>query len=140
MIDKIQWLGTPESRIISIRKFRKFIDNLPFEKAVMLTQQNWNSGPHINKLHFDISKVDDWPTPWDLFGQSTFCSNSQILGIFYTLLLSEHSKQHNIKLAISEDVIQGEKVNIVFDNYPLDNLNISSIVTKENLKTKLGVI
>ena len=59
--------------------------------------------------HFDISKVEQWPTPWDLFSQTTFCINSQALGTFYTLLLSNHSKNHDIKLAIIEDVIQGEK-------------------------------
>ena len=139
MTDKIQWLGTPESRIISIRKFRKYIDNLPFDKAVILTKENWDSGPRINKPHFDISKVEEWPTPWDLFGQSTFCSNSQALGTFYTLVLSEHGKQHDIKLVIIEDIIQGEKAAIVLDNYPLNDLNISSVVRPEDIKNKLGV-
>ena len=80
MNDKIQWLGTPESRILSIRKFRKYIDNLPFEKAVTLTRENWQAGPRINKFQFDISKVDECPTPWNLFSQNIFCSNSQEIG------------------------------------------------------------
>lgn len=139
MSDKIAWLGTPESRIISIRKFRKYIDTLPFEDAVVLIKENWDSGPRINKPHFDISKVDEWPTPWDLFGQTTFCINSQALGTFYTLLLSEHGKQHDIKLAIIEDIIQGEKAAIVLDDYPLTDYNVSSIVKREDIKHKLGV-
>ena len=137
--DSIQWLGSPESRIISIRKFRKYIDDLPFDKAVKLTSENWNSGPKINKLCFDISKVEDWPTPWDLFGQSTFCANSQILGTFYTLVLSKHNKSHDIKLAIVEDIIQGERPLLITDDLPLNELMISCVVKPENIKTKLGV-
>ena len=137
--EKIQWLGTPESRIISIRKFRKYIDSLPFEQAVKLIRENWDSGPRINKPHFDISKVEEWPIPWDLFSQTTFCINSQALGTFYTLVLSEHAKSHDIKLVIIEDVIQGEKAAIVLDDYPLDNLVISNVITVNDIKQKLGV-
>jgi len=139
MADKIAWLGTPESRIISIRKFRKYIDTLPFEQAVETIKTNWDSGPRINKPHFDIAKVDQWPTPWDLFGQTTFCVNSQALGTFYTLLLSEHGKEHDIKLAIIEDIIQGEKAAIVLDDYPLTDYTVSSIVKREDILSKLGV-
>ena len=139
MKESIRWLGSPESRILSIRNFRKYIERLPFDQAVMLTRENWQSGPRINKLQFDISKVEEWPTPWDLFGQSIFCANSQILGVFYTLILSEHSKQHNIKLAIIEDIIQGEKPAIVLDNFPLKE-TVSTVITPSDIKVKLGVV
>jgi len=137
--NQITWLGTPESRILSIRQFRKQIDKMPFEDAVKLTVDNWSSGPTVHNLKFDISKVEEWPTPWDLFGQSTFCSNSQALGTFYTLLLSEHAKEHDIKLAIIEDVITGERPAIVFDNPPLTEFTVSSIISSNDIKNKLGV-
>jgi hypothetical protein len=138
MTNTIAWLGSPESRIISIRKFRQYINTLPFEEAVEETRKNWNAGPKINKPHFDISNVNDWPTPWDLFGQSTFCVNSQALGTFYTLILSDHIKQHDIKLAIIEDVILGEKISFIIDNYPTTGLIISSIIEPSDIKSKLG--
>ena len=103
---QIAWLGTPESRILSIRQFRKYIDSLSFEDAVKFTQKTWDSGPRVNKLHFNIGDINDWPSPWELFSQQTFCKNSQALGVFYTLIMSEHSKKHDIKLAILNDVVQ----------------------------------
>jgi len=133
----IQWLGTPEARIISIRKFRQYIDGLPFDKAVQLTRENWDSGPRIKKLQFDISKIVEWPTPWDLFGQNIFCANAQALGFFYTLVLSEHSKKHDIKLAIIEDVIMGEKPAIVLDNCPIME-TVSAVYGSVDIKEKLG--
>jgi hypothetical protein len=138
MNNHISWLGTPESRIISIRKFRQYIDELPFEKAVDLTRENWNSGPRINKPHFDIAKVEEWPTPWDLFSQNTFCANSQALGFFYTLVLSEHGKQHDIKLAITEDIIFGEQPLIIMDNEPIQDLAVSCMIGQNDIKNKLG--
>ena len=134
----IQWLGSPESRILSIRKFRKYIDGLSFEDAVKITQQNWESGPRVNKLHFNITDIDDWPTPWDLFSQQTFCKNSQALGVFYTLIMSDHAKKHDIKLAILNDVIQGECVANIFDNkYPSD-WSVSNMIRPADIKIKLG--
>ncbi len=131
MKNEILWLGTPESRILSIRKFRKYIDTIPFEQAVKLTQENWNAGPRINKLNFDISNVDSWPTPWDLFGQTVFCPNSQILGAFYTLSLSNHAKNHKIELIIKQDILGGVP-NIAID---LDTLSdeMELISTAENM-------
>ena len=135
----IQWLGTPESRILSIRKFRKYIDNLKFEDAVSLTQKNWESGPRVNKLHFNIAEVNDWPTPWDLFSQQTFCKNSQALGIFYTLIMSDHAKDHDIQLAVIDDVVRGECIALVVDNCYPHNWSISNMIKKEDVKVKMGV-
>lgn len=138
MVDKISWLGSPEARIINIRKFRQYINTLPFKKAIVETKKNWDAGPRINNSSFHISNIDSWPTPWDLFSQSFFSIEDQTLGIFYTLLLSDHAKMHSIKLAIAEDIIQGEKPVIVIDNYPLTNYNISAIITENTIKNKLG--
>lgn len=135
----ISWLGTPESRILSIRRFRKYIDNLPFEKAVELTKKNWESGPLVNKEQFDIANVEEWPTPWDLFSQPTFCKHAQALGVFYTLLLSDHAKEHDIAFAVIEDVVFGEKPAIIFDNFPLTDMNVSCIMKWNDVKHKLGV-
>ncbi len=138
----IAWLGTPESRILSIRKFRKEIDHLPFEEAVTLTQKLWEGGPGINKISLDLTNVDAWPTPWDLFGQSAYCANAQVLGAFYTLVLSDHAKVHNIELAIVQDILAGDQGRIVFDDLPLTDLTNSTIITKvgtQDIKEKLGV-
>jgi hypothetical protein len=127
--DKIKWLGKPEERILSIRKFRKYIDTISFDQAVKLTQNNWINSPKINNLQFDITEVDSWPTPWELFSNSVFCQNSQILGAFYTLILSKHIETHSIELIIVDDVINGVNGAIVLDKSPL------KIIKGEPLKT-----
>lgn len=138
--DRIKWLGTPEERILSIRKFRKYIDTLSFEEAIKLTQNNWIDSPRINTLQFDITEIDKWPTPWELFSKNVFCKNSQVLGAFYSLILSKHIEDHNIELVLVDDVINGVKGAIVLDKAPLKKIKGSVIKTinKKDLKNKLG--
>jgi hypothetical protein len=111
--NQIAWLGKPETRILNIRAFRKYIDTLPFDAAVSVTQYIWETSPRLNKIHFNIANVEEWPNPWELFSQTAYCSNSQTLGAFYTLILSEHVKEHEIGLAIINDTILGEQVKII---------------------------
>ena len=138
MTENIKWLGTPETRILSVREFRKFIDTLPFEEAVKITQKNWESGPKINKDQFDIGNVDNWPNPWELFSMNTFCSNAQALGSFYTLVLSRHRNEHNISLAIINDIVMGERAELILDNYPLMNNDVVDIINTDDIHEKLG--
>jgi len=138
--DKIKWLGKPEERILSIRKFRKYIDTIPFHQAVKFTQENWINCPRINNLQFDITEVDQWPTPWELFGNSVFCQNSQVLGAFYTLILSKHIDVHTIELIIVDDIINGVKGAIVLDKSPLKLIQGTPLktISISDLTNKLG--
>jgi hypothetical protein len=113
--NEISWLGTPEDRILSIRKFRKHIEEIPFNEAIDTTKNIWEGSPKINKLYFDISKVSEWPSPWDLFSQNSYCSNSKTLGAFYTLILSKHNQNHDIKLVVLNDNVFGESTIITAD-------------------------
>lgn len=138
-MNDIAWLGKPEERIINIRKFREHINTLSFQEAVKLTIDNWFSAPKLNKNQFDLSNIDDWPTPWNLFGQQTFCINAQTLGVFYTLILSDHIKYHDIKIAIVDDIITGYKPAIILDNYKVPKeYKIIVCFDKNDVKKKLG--
>lgn len=136
----IKWLGTPEERILSIRQFRKYIDTLSFEEAVKLTQNNWIDSPRINTLSFDILETEKWPSPWELFSKNVFCQNSQVLGVFYTLIMSKHIENHNIELVLVDDIINGVKGAIVLDKAPLKKAKgkVIKLINKNDLKTKLG--
>lgn len=138
MTSQIQWLGSPESRILNIREFRKFIDTLPFEEAVKVTQKNWEAGPKINKDQFEIGNVERWPNPWELFAQNMFCANAQALGSFYCLTLSKHRNEHDIAIAIVNDIVMGERAELVLDNCPLSNVDVVDIIRTKDIHEKLG--
>lgn len=140
MENKIKWLGNPEERILSIRNFRKFINTISFEQAVKLTQENWNNSPKINNMQFNIDDITTWPTPWELFEKPMFAKNTQCLGAYYTLILSNHNKEHDIDLAVLNDIVTGSYLAIVLDKYPLDKnkYNVTNIITSDDLKKQLG--
>jgi hypothetical protein len=137
MSTNIKWIGSAEDRIISIRKFRKYISTLPLQEAVQLTKNQWESGPFLNQLQFDIAELSCWPTPWELFSKNSFCKNSQCLGTLYTLVMSEHGKDNNFALAIIDDVIEGAIPAILVGNDyqdELSNYNVRFIITAEEIK------
>lgn len=141
---EIQWLGSPEARILSIRKFRKYLDTLEFQNAIGACKENWENSPLIKKPQFELSNVVEWPNPWDLFSQQIFCDNSRALGMFYTLMLSKHSETHDIKFGILQDIIQGEKGIVLLDGYEeilknkFNDWMTIQLVTKDEIKDKLG--
>lgn len=134
---EIKWLGTPEDRILSIRKFREYINTLPFVDAVRLTQKVWNGSPSIKANQFDFCDVADWPTPWELFSQPIYCIHSQVLGAYYTLVMSNHINAHSINLVITEDIIGGIKILIVIDDSPLTNYNVIATIKGTDVLKKL---
>jgi hypothetical protein len=135
---KIAWLGTPEERILSIRNFRKYINTIPFEEAVVLTKNNWNDSPKINKDKINISNISEWPTPWELFGQSVFSENEQVLGTFYTLILSNHAKEHDISLGVI-DYLTTIQLELIIDSEPLSDFKVINIINVSDLKIQLGI-
>ena len=137
-MNNIQWLGLPESRILSIRNFRKHIESLSFDEAVQLTKENWGYSPRVNLTQFDFSDIHTLPSPWELFGQKFFCVNGMVLGIFYTLALSVHSKIHNIEIGIQEDLISGDSPLLILDSFPLTDKNILFKINKQDLKKQIG--
>jgi len=138
----IQWIGTPEDRILSIRKFRKYISELSFEEAVTATINQWEFCPILRKDKFDISVLEQWPTPWELFSENTFCKNSQCLGVLYTLIMSSHGKDTNFSVGIVNDVIEGIiPALLIGDKYlseiEQEKVQLVQTITKQEILTKI---
>ena len=49
----------------------------------------WARAPLVNH-HLHIADYEDWPLPWDLLADNTFCELAKCLGIVYTILLIDH--------------------------------------------------
>ena len=140
MKNSIMWLGSPEERILSIRKFRKYISTLPLEEAINETMKQWENSPTIKKDKFDILEIESWPTPWELFSENTFCKNAQCLGSIYTLTMSEHGKNTKFSLGVINDVIEGISPAILIgDNYlsEMTNCGKFEVITSEQIKSKI---
>lgn len=75
-----------ETRLKSWFDLRNTITNQPLETQCIEVDRYWQQVPIQNHyLHIDFIK--DWPDPWTLINDNTFCPYARALGMFYTLLL-----------------------------------------------------
>ena len=69
--------------------FRDTLENssTPFEDVSLYFERKLNT-----KNYTDPYDRENWPTPWELIYEDQFCLFNIILGIFYTLQLTERFK------------------------------------------------
>ena len=81
------WTTGPEERLLSWRKFRKYISKLSKEEAILETTRLWSQAP-ISNQYLAADLIQDWPDPWQLIHYNHYDDISITLGIVYTLTLS----------------------------------------------------
>lgn len=57
------------------------------------------------KIYTDPYDSTTWPTPWELISENEFCNFNLILGICYTLQLTERFKDSHPKINVAIDKI-----------------------------------
>ena len=62
----------------------------------------YQKAPTVN-IHTDPYNQDTWPTPWELLLENKYCKFCKILGMCYTLQLTESFKGENYKIHIAKD-------------------------------------
>lgn len=72
----------------------------PFEDVVEFFQKH----PSV-KIYTDPYNKLSWPTPWELISENVYCPFNFILGICYTLQLTERFKTCQPKIHIAFDIL-----------------------------------
>lgn len=96
------WAHSPYTKLCAWKNLREDISALSPADALNLTSAWWQSSSAVRRT-FDPWKIDKWPNPWNLLYQSEQCPNSIILGIYYTLALTN---LNFYKLAVINDIEQ----------------------------------
>lgn len=73
--------------------------NSPFEDVVKFFQKLPSA-----KNYTDPYEKQSWPTPWELISENIYCPFNFILGLCYTLQLTERFKHCQPKIHISFDI------------------------------------
>jgi hypothetical protein len=68
----------------------------------------WQNAPMVNH-HLHILDISNWPSPWELLVENTYCSVAKALGMCYTMLLLNIT---DIKMVEATDM-QGEDLVLV---------------------------
>jgi len=75
-----------ESRLRHWYELRQKLQNTDIETKCVEIDKFWQSVPLVNH-HLHPYDMDNWPNPWELIAENTYCTLAKGLGMIYTLLL-----------------------------------------------------
>lgn len=119
------WQSHPEQRLIAWANLRNECkDNPNLELVITKIHDWWQQAPMVLRyLHTDL--IDDWPDPWELIAENTYCSLAKCLGMCYTVCMLDRQDIHN--LCISE-VNNNDYIVQVNNGLYTMNWNVDSVV------------
>lgn len=107
------------------KEFRVTLENsdTPFEDVLDF----WRNAP-LGRPYTDPYDSALWPDPWELIEENIYCEFLQILGVCYTLQLTERFSQSNFEIHITLNKKEDTIVYLLFiDNQPIGYYNDESI-------------
>jgi hypothetical protein len=138
-----------ETRLRSWSRLRDLLVKCDFEKICIDVDKFWQLVPTSNHyLHPDFIK--DWPDPWQLLFDNTYCNYSRALGMIYTLILLGINK---LELVEAVDDNSNEVVLVLVDdakyvlnywpgtvvNNHISDFTITKILDISPLYSKIGL-
>jgi hypothetical protein len=78
--------STYEARLQAWFQLRQSVVNLPLEQQCITVDKWWQHAPLVNH-HLHPYDIDNWPDPWELLSENTYCEVARALGMCYTLIL-----------------------------------------------------
>ena len=87
-----------------LSRWREFRDSLETSSnAIDDVVQFYRMAPTVS-IHTDPYNNNTWPGPWELLHENQYCSFCKILGICYTLQLTESFKGKSFEIIIGRDI------------------------------------
>ena len=133
------WNLLPSERLGCWQDFRKSISQKSFEEALKDTQHLWSYAPYVAH-YLTTDRIKEWPGPWELVYENYYCDLAKALGIVYTLYLSDHCPEMEIR--IYNEPSTKEQYNLVWiakGKYVL-NLVHDEVVNKAQVDKNLKLV
>jgi len=138
--------NTYEQRLRDWRQLRETTKILPLEQQCIEIDRWWQQAPFVTH-HLSWNDATNWPDPWTLLSENTYCLLTRAVGICYTLMMNDI----HVELVYASDVMAEEHYLVSVDNakyicnfWPdsvistrLNSFNIISSKNLEFLKTKI---
>lgn len=114
-----------EERLSLWRKFRDSLENDPNPLNSVL--DFYNLAPKVS-MHTDPWTKEMWPDPWQLIYENQYCDFCRVLGMCYSLQLTERFKGSTFEIHISIDrenaqtfyLLRIDNMIIGYDNIPTE--------------------
>jgi len=104
----MNWYQDVELRITEWRKFR---NELQSTEDLIDVQKLWYSAPY-KKVSPLLDENDNWPTPWTIFNNMSYCDLAKALGMFYTIALAPKLSKLPLQLNLMH-TFEGERICVV---------------------------
>ncbi len=133
------WNLTPSERLRFWYDFRQKLNIIPFEQALKETTHLWSYAPFV-KHYLHYHDVSNWPGPWDLVYENTYCDLAKALGMLYTLHLCNHRPAMEIR--VYNDISTKEQYNLVWiekGKYVI-NYVFDDIVNKQQIENNIKLV
>jgi hypothetical protein len=133
------WNQLPSERLRCWQEFRKSISQTNFEQALKDTVHLWSYAPYVAH-YLTTDQIDQWPGPWELVYENYYCDLAKALGIVYTIYLSSHRCEIEIRIYI--DPSTKDQYNLVYidkGKYVLNYVH-DEVVNKTQVKNDLRLV
>ncbi len=104
--------STYEARLQDWFQLRKSVTSLPIEQQCITIDKWWQDAPLVNH-HLHPHDIDNWPDPWELLSENTYCEVARALGMCYTLYLIG---VNDIELVLAKNDTAEDVVLVLVDN------------------------
>jgi hypothetical protein len=102
-----------EERLSKWRKFREQLESS--SKPLNDVVQFYSLAPTVS-IHTDPYNEKSWPGPWELLHENQYCSFCKILGMCYTLQLTESFNGKTFEIIIGRDIKNNTKLYLLSVN------------------------
>jgi hypothetical protein len=126
-----------DTLIQSWYKFRQTLELVP--DPLKTTSDFFLSTPRA-KFYTDPYNETTWPTPWELISENEYCAFNVVLGICYTLQLTERFSKHLFEVAVAIDNYSKDLYYLLYiNNEHVFQYPIGEWLTKETLSPNLTI-
>ncbi len=127
----------PNERLGRWKQFRFKIDSMSLDCAISSTVDFWNKCP-FTPFYLDPDNPEFWPDPWQLITENYYCELAKVLGIIYTLYLSNHKSSLNPEIRVYYDSETHHTYHIAWfnDGKYIVNLHDTEIVNKQHIQNQ----
>jgi hypothetical protein len=101
-----------EARLQDWFQLRESVSTLSIKEQCITIDKWWQHAPMVNH-HLHPHDIDNWPDPWELLSENTYCEVARALGMCYTLLLIG---VNDVKLVLATNETAEDVVLVLVDS------------------------
>jgi hypothetical protein len=128
------WNLEPNERLREWKQFRERINQLTIDVAIRETVHLWSYAPYVTR-YLERFNSSDWPDPWKLLYDNSYCDLAKALGMLYTLYLSDHQDRSftDLEIRVYKNMSDNDILNTVWvdDGKYILNFTFDTVVNKD---------